>query len=77
MLRLPVALALLICWTTACAQTQWPTREVRIVIGFSAGGTTDIITRTLAPELTRMWGQAIVIENRTGAGGKICADLVA
>ena len=55
----------------------WPTREVKIVIGFSAGGTTDIITRTLAPELTRLWGQAIVIENRTGAGGNIGAEMVA
>ncbi len=65
----------------APAQTQasavWPAREVKIIIGFSAGGTTDIITRTLAPELTKQWGQAIVIENRTGAGGNIGADLVA
>ena len=62
---------------TACAQAAWPGREVKIIIGFSAGGTTDIITRTLAPELTRAWGQAIVIENRTGAGGNIGAELVA
>ena len=48
----------------AQAQTAWPVREVRIIIGFSAGGTTDIMTRTLAPELTKLWGQAIVIENR-------------
>lgn len=60
----------------AHAQSAWPAREVKIVIGFSAGGTTDIITRTLAPELTKLWGQAIVIENRTGAGGNIGAELV-
>ena len=65
------------CAGTACAQGAWPAREVRIIIGFSAGGTTDIITRTLAPELSRLWGQPIVIENRTGAGGNIGADLVA
>ena len=58
------------------ASAPWPTREVKIVIGFSAGGTTDIITRTLAPELSKLWGQAIVIENRTGAGGNIGAELV-
>ena len=68
---------LALCVGTAYAQGTWPTRDVRIVIGFSAGGTTDIITRTLAPELTRLWGQPIVIENRTGAGGNIGADLVA
>ena len=61
----------------ARAQADWPRHEGRIIIGFSAGGTTDIITRTLAPELTRLWGQAIVIENRAGAGGNIGADLVA
>ena len=65
----------------AHAQTSppaaWPTREIKIVIGFSPGGTTDIITRTLAPELTKLWGQAIVIENRTGAGGNIGGELVA
>ena len=65
------------CTGTAFAQGAWPAREVRIIIGFSAGGTTDIITRTLAPELSRLWGQPIVIENRTGAGGNIGADLVA
>ena len=64
---------------TTQAQTisDWPRREVRIIIGFSAGGTTDIITRTLATELTKLWGQAIVIENRSGAGGNIGAELVA
>ena len=56
---------------------DWPRREVKIIIGFSAGGTTDIITRTLATELTKLWGQAIVIENRAGAGGNIGAELVA
>ena len=63
---------------TAHAQTpDWPRREVKIIVGFSAGGTTDIITRTLATELTKLWGQAIVIENRSGAGGNIGAELVA
>ena len=66
-----------LCTPGAHAQSAWPAREVKIIIGFSAGGTTDIITRTLAPELTRLWGQAIVIENRTGAGGNIGAEMVA
>ncbi len=61
----------------AHAQPAWPTREIKIVIGFSAGGTTDIITRTLAPELTRLWGQPLVIENRSGAGGNIAGEMVA
>ena len=78
-MRIPLRLLLLLALVSndADAQGTWPTREVRIIIGFSAGGTTDIITRTLAPELTRLWGQPIVVENRTGAGGNIGADLVA
>ena len=70
-MRIPLRLLILLALVSndADAQGTWPTREVRIIIGFSAGGTTDIITRTLAPELTRLWGQPIVIENRTGAGG--------
>ena len=75
-MRLLLLLCVL-CANPVMAQSGWPTREIRIVIGFSAGGTTDIITRTLAPELTRLWGQAIVIENRTGAGGNIGGELVA
>ena len=70
-------LGLLSTLLAAPVQAQWPNKEVKIIIGFSAGGTTDIITRTLAPELTKLWGQAIVIENRTGAGGNIGAELVA
>lgn len=75
-LAILIAAATLPAAPAALAQA-WPAREVRVVIGFSAGGTTDIITRTLAPELTRAWGVPIVIENRTGAGGNIGADLVA
>ncbi len=71
-----VPLCALTAWS-AHAQSTWPAREVKIIIGFSAGGTTDIITRTLAPELTKLWGQPIVIENRTGAGGNIGAEMVA
>ena len=72
-----LAIAAALTRIEAWAQADWPRHEVRIIIGFSAGGTTDIITRTLAPDLTRLWGQAIVIENRAGAGGNIGADLVA
>ena len=59
------------------AQTDWPRREVRIFVGFSAGGTTDIIARLIGNELNKAWGQPIVIENRAGATGNIAAELVA
>jgi len=76
-MRLFILLLATLVSQVCLAQGTWPAREVHIVIGFSAGGTTDIITRNLAPELTRLWGQPIVIENRAGAAGNIGAELVA
>jgi len=59
------------------AQAKWPERPVRIIVPFSAGGTTDVVARALAQNLTEAWGQSVVVENRAGAGGNIGADLVA
>jgi tripartite-type tricarboxylate transporter receptor subunit TctC len=59
------------------AQTAWPTKAVRIVVPFAPGGTTDILARAIAPELTRAFGQPFIVDNRAGAGGNVGADLVA
>jgi len=59
------------------AQAGWPQREVKVLIGFSPGGTTDIVTRLVSADLARAWGQPIVIENRPGAGGNIAGELTA
>jgi tripartite-type tricarboxylate transporter receptor subunit TctC len=69
-------LALLVFVFPAKAQ-DWPQREVRIFVGFSAGGTTDVIARLVAHELNQAWKQPIIIENRAGATGNIAAELVA
>jgi len=61
----------------AQAQQKYPTRPVRIVVGFSAGSATDITARMLAPRLGEKWGQPVIVENRPGAGGTLAAATVA
>jgi len=63
--------------TDAPAQSGYPHRQVTIVVGFSAGGSTDIVARLIAEELRKSMGQPIVIDNRPGAAGNIGAALVA
>ena len=65
-------------WTAAAqAQERWPGRSVRLVVPFSAGGSTDVVARIIGQKLSVLWGEPVVIENRSGAGGNVGADLVA
>jgi len=57
-------------------QASWPQRPVRILVGFSPGGLTDVLARVLAPKLSDRFGQPFVVENRSGASGIIAAEAV-
>src|SRR5438445_905650 len=73
-LTLQIALVVLAASPTV-AQT-YPDRAVKIVVPFPAGGTADVLPRVVADWLSRKWGQAVVIENKTGAAGNIGAETV-
>jgi tripartite-type tricarboxylate transporter receptor subunit TctC len=74
--RLATGLALALAATLATAQT-WPTKPVRIMVGASPGGGTDIIARLLAEKLAETFKQPFVVENRPGASNTIAADITA
>jgi tripartite-type tricarboxylate transporter receptor subunit TctC len=68
--------AVLLLWGTAHAQ-PFPSKPLRVIVPFPAGGTTDIVARLVAQRMTETMGQAVVVENRGGAGGTIGAAEVA
>ena len=60
----------------ARAQGAWPTKPVRVIVGFSAGGTTAVVARLMAQELTEALGQPFIVDNKPGGGSNIATDLV-
>jgi tripartite-type tricarboxylate transporter receptor subunit TctC len=70
-----MAIALASTW--ASAEDAYPSKPVRIIVSFAAGGPTDIVARVMGARMAELLGQQFVVENRTGAGGNIGADAVA
>ena len=71
-----VTVALLASAAVAQAQ-QYPSKPIRIVVGFAAGGPSDVGARTIAQKLTEKWGQQVIVDIRPGAGGNIATEIVA
>ncbi len=71
------AFCTVVCATLNAQAQNYPVKPVRIVVPYAAGGPSDEIVRTLGQRLTEIWGQAVVVENRGGAGGNIGAEVVA
>ena len=73
------ALAMLLSFACAAAAqtTPYPAKPIRFVVPFPAGGPLDLVARSIGQDLSRSWGQPVIVDNRPGAGGNIGADLVA
>ena len=61
----------------APGSSGYPTKPIRLIVPFTPGGSTDVLARAIGQELTKAWGQSVVVENVPGAGGAIGADKVA
>ncbi|MEA2930718.1 MAG: hypothetical protein QOG38_3146 [Hyphomicrobiales bacterium] len=72
---LAALMAMSVCSAT-CAD-DYPSRSIRIVVGFAAGGAPDALARVIADRMTQNWGQSVIVENRVGAAGNIAMAAVA
>jgi len=76
-MRLALCAAALVCGASVAQAQGFPTKPVRIVVPYPAGGSVDIVTRAVTQRLNAIWGQPIVIENKAGGGTQIGAEAVA
>ena len=77
LLVLALAAAMALPLAASAQGTTWPTKPVRLLVGFPGGSTPDIAARAIAEPLSRALGQPVVVDNRAGASGNIAADIVA
>ena len=73
-----VPCAVLLMANAPCALAQqYPTKPIRLLVGFAAGGPSDVAARTIAQKLTEKWGQQVIVDIRPGAGGNIATEIAA
>jgi len=60
-----------------CAESAYPVKPIRFIVGFTPGGTSDVVARLLAAKLAETWTQPLVVDNRPGAGGNLAVEIVA
>jgi len=76
MIQILTVISLFALWTSSWAQ-NYPVKPIKILVGFSPGGVPDIAARVIAQKLTDKWGQAVIVENKLGAGSNIAAQVLA
>src|SRR5215207_10734538 len=69
--------ALIALCIASIAHAQYPNKPVRVLVGYAAGSSTDIVGRVMADRLTAYWKQSVYVETRAGAAGNLAADAVA
>jgi tripartite-type tricarboxylate transporter receptor subunit TctC len=72
-----VALGVAAVFATAVSAQTYPAKPIRVIVPYPPGGTSDILTRLIGAKLTEAWGQQVLADNRTGAGGNIGSELAA
>jgi tripartite-type tricarboxylate transporter receptor subunit TctC len=76
-LALPFAIARATCADAADPAAAYPAKPIRFIVGFTPGGTSDVVARLLAQKLAETWTQPLVVDNRPGAGGNLAVEIVA
>ena len=71
------ALGLALCLTCAQGQQEYPSKQIRVIVPYPAGGTTDVLARMIGNDIAQAWEVPVVVENKTGASGMIGNDIVA
>src|SRR5256714_10966333 len=72
-----VAVIAALAFTAAFAADPYPTKPIRMIVGFAPGGGTDLTARPVAQKMSELMGQQVIVENRPGAAGNIASEQVA